>query len=301
MTVFLTGDRLDRKLTARDANRVLRAAQEQEAGLANISPVQLQQVFENNHILVRNDTNLRVWPFRVMGYAQADSRFDFRLANVNRRLNVFSGQKRKLYKHWFRHCVLQTGAQPGEVVPAAITGLTFAMVRIPFDTTTQLSMGTQVALEDGDIFQGGWEYAGFYQLGSATVGRYGHAQVMRTGLQSGIITTNGLALVEMQKITPVWRATLTNRVSTTEFDAVLPDYSASGPTGTIKVYDPQNICPDTTVIPTGTTSIPALIEVYQPSVNTNDKSELPDIAGVLINVSAATVRTGLQTEDAPPP
>jgi len=280
---------------------MLRAAQEHEEGLANISPAQLEQVFANNHILVRNDTNLRVWPYRVMGYAQADSKFDFRLSNVNRRLNVFTGQKRKVYKHWFRHCVLQQGAQPGEVVPAAITGLTFAMVRTPFDTPSQLSIGCQVALEDGDITFGGWEYNGFYQLGSASVGRYGHAQVMRTGEQSGIITSNACALVELQKLTPVWRATLTNRVSTTEFDAVLPDYSAQGPTGTIKVLDPQNICPDTTVIPTGATSIPALIEIFQPSLNTNDKSELPDIAGVLINVSAATTRDGLQTEDAPPP
>lgn len=300
MTVFLTGDRFDRKVTARDANRMLRAAQEQEAGLANISPAQLQQVFENNHILVRNDTTTRVWPYRVMGYAQADSHFDFRRCNVNRSLNIFSGQKRKLYKHWFRHCVLQVGAWPGEVVPAAITGLTFAMVRSPFDTVSQLSIGTQVALEDADLYLGGWEYAGFYEIGSATVGRYGHAQVMRTGLQSGIISTNGLALVELQKITPIWRATLTNRVSTNEFDAVLPDYSAAGPTGTIKVYDPQNICPDTTVISTGAQSIPALIEVYQPSKNTNDKSELPDIAGVLVNVSAATVRQGLQEESMSP-
>lgn len=295
MTVFLTGDRIDRKITARDANRMLRAAQEQEAGLGNISAAQLLDVFENGHILVRNDTNQTAYPFAVMGYAQADARFSWRFGNLNRKLNIFSGQRPKLYKHWFRHCVLQTGARPGEVVPAAINGLTFAAVRTPNDSSTQLAMGTHVAIEDADFYTSAWPYAGFYQIGSGTVGRYGHAQLIRAG--NGVNDVVNTALVNLQQITPVWRATLSNRVSGSEFDASLPEYNAAGPTGTIKVYDPQGICPDTSVIPTGTVSISALVEIYQPSVMTNDKSELPDICGILINVSASTIREGLQVDE----
>lgn len=299
MTVFLTGDRIDRKITARDANRMLRAAQEQEAGLANISPSQLVDVFENGHILVRNDTTLTAYPFCVMGFAQADSRFAWQYGNLNRRLNVFSGQRPKVYKHWFRHCVLQQGARPGEVVPAAVSGLTFAAVRTPTDSTTQLSIGTNIALEDADLYGTAWPYAGFYELGSNATGRYGHAQLLRS--HTGLTGTINPSLVMLKQPTPVWRATLSNRLSTSEFDGSLPNYSAAGPTGTIKIYDQQGICPSTDIIPTGSISIPALVEIFQPSVMTNDKSELPDICGILINVSAATIRLGLQTEEIPPP
>lgn len=299
MTVFLPGDRIDRRITARDANRMLRAAQEYDAGLGNISARQLIDTFENGHILVRNDTNLRTYPFCVMGFAQAESAFQFELSNVNRRLNIFIGQKPKVYKHWFRHCVLQQSAAPGEVVPAAVSGLTFASVDTPRDTPSILAVGAQVALVDGDMVNNQWPYSGFFEIGSTGVGRYGHAEMIRAGAHRAIIRT---ALINMKKITPCWRITLTNRVSSSEFDGSLDDYLNLTPgSGTLKVYDPQGICPGTSVVPTGSCTVKGFVEIYQRSIESNDKTFLPDIAGILISVNAATVRDGLQEETMPPP
>ena len=295
MTVFLPGDRIDRKISARDANRMLRAAQEYDAGLGNLSPGQLQDVFENGHILVRNDENLRAYAFCAMGFAQAEAPFRLDYSNCNRRLNIFIGQRPKLYKHWFRHCVLQQGAAPGEVVPAAINGLTFAAVETPRDTPSVFSLGAQVALYDSDFVPNSWMYSGFYEVGSSTNGRYGHAELVRAASHRVPIRT---ALINMKKITPCWRVTLTNRVSTTEFDGTLDEFNFTG-SPTIKVYDPQGICPGTSVVPTGGCSVKGFVEIYQNSVTTNDKTFLPDIAGILISVNAAVVRQGLQLETPP--
>ncbi len=299
MTVFLRGDRLDRRVTARDANRMLRAAQEYDAGLGNLTTQQVIDTFQAGHILVRNDTQWTVYPYTVMGYAQADARFDTRNANISTRLNVFTGQRLKVYKHWFRHCVFQQGAAPGEVVPAAINGLSFCSVRDPANTTTTLAMGSMVAIEDADTFSTEWFYSGFRHLGSTTAGRYGHAHLVQAG---NLGVTFRYALVNLQKITPCWRVSLTNRVSNVEFDGVIADYSGIiGSSGNMKVYDPQGICPDTTIIPTGACDVKGFAEIYQPSINTTNKTEIPDIAGVLISVNATTVRDGLQEETILPP
>lgn len=298
MTVFLPGDRLDKRITARDANRMLRAAQQQDAGLGNLSPAQVQDTFDAGHILVRNDTNVRTYPFCLMGYAQADNPYRYELSNVHRRLNIYTAQRPKLYKHWFRHCVLQQAAAPGEVVPAAISGLTFASVNTPRDTPSILATGAQVAILDSDLFPNTWHYTGFYQIGSTIVGRYGHAELVRAGAHSALIRT---ALIRLGAVTPCWRITLTNRVSTDEFDGSLDDYNTQiGNSGTLKVYDPQGICPGTDIIATGSCSLKGFVEIFQPSQETNDKTFLPDICGVLVSLNATSVRTGLQTESMPP-
>lgn len=300
MTVFLTGQNFTRNLTAKDANRMLKVAQDAEAGAGNLTTKQIRNAWENGHILVRNDWGNWLPAYAAIGIGPASYLYDIR--NLPRRDKpesvIYSGQLIKIKKHWFRHGIIQQRAAMGELVPCAIEGVTFAQVRYTgsSQTTSQL-LGVRVALQDyeqsrttieGGMFRAAREYNTYF----------GHAELLQASRE--YFPERHRSLVKLHQRNTVWRAVLSNRVDAYEFDGYLSVYGSASYTQ-IKIYDVWGVMPNTTDLPTGSCSIPCGIELTQGLLEpTSEQTNLPDITGYIISVNRGTTITNLQTVSQPP-
>jgi hypothetical protein len=297
MTVFLTGQNLTRNLTAKDANRMLKVAQEAEAGAGNLTTKQIRNAWENGHILVRNDWGVYLPAFAVTGVGPAQYLYDVRnLPRRDRQQSViYSAQLIRLKKHWFRHGVVQQRAGMGEIVPCAINGVSFAQVRYSGTSTNQM-LGVKVALQDWD--QQSTQAGGIFFPEREFSTFFGHAELLQASKET--FPERHRSLVKLHQRNTVWRAVLTNRVDSLEFDGYLSVYGSFS-WSTIKIYDVWSVMPNTTDLPTGSCSIPCGIELTQGLMEaTSEQTNLPDITGYIISVNRGTTITNLQTVSEPP-
>lgn len=291
MTVFLTGDNFQRKLTAKDANRMLKAAQEQEAGAGNLTTRDIIDAWQNQQVMVRWDGPLRADAYSVIGIGNALEPYTSGTLPVRDRqqLNIFRGQLLRIKKHWFRHGVLQRHAWPGELVPAAVYGLTFAqMAGSAYDNATGPFQGSRVILRDV-AYNGTDDRMGMFEYQTSVSTSFGHAKLMRATNQQ--LYERHRSLVQLHERNTVWGALLTNRVSTTEFDGHITIYGAT--LGAIKIWDVFSLMPSTTDIPTGACNIGVGIELTQNCQNSTAEA-LPDITGYIICVNRSTTLTGVE-------
>jgi hypothetical protein len=300
MTVFLTGQNLTRNLTAKDANRMLKAAQEAEAGAGNLTTKQIRNAWEANQILVKNDWGNWLPAFSAIGIGPNLYHYD--VVNIPRRDRqqsiFYSGQKTRIKKHWFRHGVIQQRAAIGEIVPCAVDGITFAQVIYTNSSnTTDKILGCKVALRD--VAETSPEATiGWFRAIREYDTHFGHAELLAANRES--LPERRRALLKLNQRNIVWRAVLTNRVSTTEFDGYLSAYG-SFTWSTIKIYDVWSVMPNTTDLPTGSCSVPCGIELTQGLLEpTSEQTNLPDITGYIISVNRGTTITNLQTVSEPP-
>jgi hypothetical protein len=287
MTTFLAGDKFGKRLTAKDANRMLRAAQEQEAGLANVTIRDVQRVWENGHILVRNDAE-SVPVFSVLGYANSPQVIDPQRGNVGQQLIYFIGQRFHAHKHFFRHCVIQSAARTGEVVPAAVSGITFARCAAAewignqeFMTMSSLLIQHMATQDGGDNATFGgyfkeYTYSTSFDFGQAKLIK---APIVNGGDNSGSYRSR--ALVLLRQYTPVWRGTLSTIGTAGVYTGKIDAYS--GITDTIDIYDPLK------VVPSGMTSAEVGscvvgLQFCQPRSTEADPSVLNKIRGCIVTL-----------------
>ncbi len=289
MTVFLTGDNFQRKLTAKDANRMLKAAQEQEAGAGNLTSQDIQRAWDNQHVMVRWDGPLRADAYSVIGIGNALEPYNSGALPPRDRqqLNIFRGQLVRVKKHWFRYGVLQQHAWPGQVVPAAVYGVTFAQLSV-YDNNTGPLQGSRLALRD-IAFSGSDDRTGVFYYQTSTSTSFGHAKLLR-GTRDTLLEKHR-SLVQLHDRNTVWGALLTNRVSTTEFDGHITIYGAT--LGAIKIWDVFSLMPPTSEIPTGSCNIGVGIELTQNITNSTAEA-LPDISGYIICVNRGTTLTNVE-------
>lgn len=300
MTVFLTGQNFTRNLTAKDANRMLKVAQEAEAGAGNLTTKQIRNAWESNQILVKNDWGNWLPAFSAIGIGPNLYQYDVvNLPRRDRQQSIFySGQKTRIKKHWFRHGVIQQRAAIGEIVPCAVDGLTFAQVTYSNrGETTDKYLGVKIALQDvanvspentHGFFSRIYQYSTFF----------GHADLFSVNRE--FLLEKKRALIRLNQRNTVWRAVITNRVDATEFDGYLSVYG-SFDWSTIKIYDVWGLMPNTTDLPTGSCSVPCGIEITQGLTKaTSEQTNLPDITGYIISVNRGTTIKNLQTINQPP-
>lgn len=244
MTTFLAGDKFTKRLTAKDANRMLRAAQEHEAGLANITLKDVQRVWENGHIFVRSDSE-SVPAFSVLGYANSPQFLDPQRANVGQQLIYFIGQRFHAHKHFFRHCVVQTDARMGEIVPAAISGVTFARCKMNegngYATMGSLLIEHMATQDGGDNATIGGYFKQFAEFNYSVQSDFGQAMLIKAPLRDAQFSNLSRALVLLRQYTPIWRGTLSTKVSARVFTGKISAYG--GINDTIDIYDPLQIVP----------------------------------------------------------
>jgi hypothetical protein len=299
MTIFLTGQNLTRNLTAKDANRMLKVAQEAEAGAGNLTTKQIRNAWESNQILVRNDWGHRLPAFSAVGIGPSSYAYD--IINIPRRDKqqaiVYSAQKLRIKKHWFRHGVIQQRAAAGEIVPCAIDGVTFALTTYTAIDTTYPYLGDKLALMDvGEVSPD--ELVGYYKRQRELNVYYGHAELLRSSAQ--VVPERNRSLIRLNQRNTVWRAILTNRVDSTEFDGYLTIYGSSS-RGQLKVYDPFSLMPGTSDVPTGSCNIVCGIEITQGLLDpTSEQTNLPDIIGYIVSLNRGTTVINLQTVSEPP-
>jgi hypothetical protein len=280
MTTFLAGDQLTRRLTAKDANRMLRAAQEHEAGLANLTAKDVLRVWQNGHVLVRNDaTGGPADKFCVLGYANSPALVEPNLANVDPQLFFFIGQEFRPYKHFFRHCVLQQRAVPGEVVPAAVSGLTFAQVFTPIETATTYATGGHLYIE----YSATDPKPTYFSQSLSESFQFGHATLLKAPCKSPTFQVRSTALVMLRQFTPIWKATISTRVDARNYTGKLTAYSISESGVTINIRDPLLIVPSSmTSAEIG--SITAGVQLCQPNLTGTDPAALPNIEGCFVTL-----------------
>jgi hypothetical protein len=280
MTTFLAGDQLTRRLTAKDANRMLRAAQEHEAGLANVTAKDVLRVWQNGHILVRNDaTGGPANRYCILGYANSPTLVEPNLANVDPQLFFFIGQDFRPYKHFFRHCVLQQRAVAGEVVPAAVSGITFAQVFEPLESPTTFATGGHLAINYSSSAIG----PTYFSQSLNESFQFGHATLVKAPCNSPLFQVRSTALVMLRQFTPVWRATIDTRVDQRNYTGKLTAYATSESGVTINIRDPLKIVPSSmTSAEIG--SITAGIQLCQPNLTGTDPAALPNIEGCFVTL-----------------
>jgi len=305
MTVFITGDNFQRGLTAKDANRLLKVAKQTDAGLGNLTSKQLVRAWENGHILVRNDypNNYKLPAYSTVGIGPAVYRYSGKGAESRGKqdMNVWSAQKLSIKKHWFRHGVIQQYAAQGEVVPCAVSGLTFAIPDSPMlDTNVGPYLGVKIALnayaaDDNSELWGPWTTANHGPTGG-TSNQIGHAELLVSNKSASQFESR--ILIRLNRHNVVWRARLTNRVSTQEFDGYIDNYGAT--LGVIKIYDPMYLMPGTDLIPNGSMSAVVGIEIAQgQSAATNEQTNLPDITGYIVCLQRSVALEGVTMETPP--
>jgi hypothetical protein len=300
MTVFLTGQNLTRNLTAKDANRMLKVAQEAEAGAGNLTTKQIRNAWEANQILVKNDWGNWLPAFSAIGIGPNLYHYD--VVNIPRRDRqqsiFYSGQKTRIKKHWFRHGVIQQRAAIGEIVPCAVDGLTFAQVTYSNrGDTTDKYHGVKIALQDVANVEPDAIFGFFSRMHEYST-FFGHADLLSVNRE--FLLEKKRALIKLNQRNTVWRAVITNRVDTTEFDGYLSVYGNLS-YATIKIYDVWSVMPNLTDLPTGSTNIPCGIELTQGLTQaTSEQTNLPDITGYIISVNRGTTITNLQTVSEPP-
>ena len=285
MTVFLTGDNFQRKLTAKDANRMLKVAQEHEAGAGNLTASDIQRAWDNNHILVRWNATYKLYAGSVIGIGNPSTRYTYGEGpqRYAQQLNIFPGQRLKIKKHWFRYGIAQTTAKQGEIIPVAISGNTMAFVN-----SSNMQEGARVALWDTDQYNFATTEYSYFQPTSEYGTAFGHAVLVKG---SGRAIPKSRALVRLNDRNTVWRATLNNRVSATEFDGFLSVYGT--PVSDIKVFDPVGVMPGTTDMPIGAIGVTAGIEITQKTEAISGET-LPDITGYIICVNRGTTLTNVE-------
>jgi|688.fasta_scaffold215703_3 hypothetical protein len=293
MTVFLTGDNFGRRITAKEANRILRAGQEQEAGLANVSVRDVQRVWENGHILVRNDSGQSVPAFSVLGYAGSPQYIDPNRANVGQQLVVFIGQRYHAYKHFFRHCVLQTSALMGEVVPAAISGVTFARIKdneggsATYRTGEKLLVQHIATQDGGDNAAIGSYFYRYRHLDSQT--EFGQAQVIKFPAKPGDDSFNAIrsrGLVLLRQFTPIWRGTMSTIESgTRNYTGKITAFE--GITETIVIRDPFQVVPNAITSGEITSAVVGL-QLGQNEDAVSDPATLPNIRAAIVTIDNYT-------------
>lgn len=278
MTTFLAGDKFTKRLTAKDANRMLRAAQEHEKGLANITVRDVLRIWQNGHILVRNDASFNADKYQVLGYANSPALVEPNLANVDPQLFFFIGQDFRPYKHFFRHCVVQQRAVVGEVVPAAVNGLTFAQVFEPIETDTTYATGGHLAIN----YTSSLISPTYFTQSTNESFQFGHATLLKAPCKSfyGVRNT---ALVMLRQFTPVWRATIDTRVDSRNYTGKLTAYATSESAVTINIRDPLKIVP-TSMTSAEIGSITAGVQLCQPNLTGTDPATLPNIEGCFVTL-----------------
>lgn len=301
MTVFLTGDNFQRNLTAKDANRMLKAAREVDAGAGNLTSSQVVRAWQNGHIFIRNDypNNFSLPAYSTIGIGPALYEWSTQgpLVRNQQWQNIWRGQKINLKQHWFRHGVIQQSAAAGEIVPCAIDGITFAIADNPILNAASPwhYSGVRIALNiyDSTDYSERWEPWTYKRDQSqAFVGQARLLQSARTAEQ-----TRSRILVKLNDHNSVWRAVLTNRDNETTFDGYLSAYG----TGTaIKIYDPMSIMPGTADLPTGSVSnLVVGVEITQgvAAAGSDPEDELADIEAYIVCVNRTTALTGVQLEE----
>jgi hypothetical protein len=300
MTVFLTGDNFQRNLTAKDANRMLKAAREVDAGAGNLTSSQVVRAWQNGHIFIRNDhPNYRLPAYSTIGIGPALYEWSTQgpVPRTQQWQNVWRGQRINLKQHWFRHGVIQQSAAVGEIVPCAIDGITFAIADTPIlnGPSPWHYSGVRIALNiysQNDISER-WEPWTFIR--DAAQAFMGQARLLQSSRTDS--TTRGRILIKLNDHNSIWRAVLTNRDNETTFDGYLSAYG----TGTaIKIYDPMSIMPGTADIPTGSVSnLVVGVEITQgvAAAGSDPEDELADIEAYIVCVNRTTALTGVQLEE----
>ncbi len=308
MTLFITGDNFQRGLTAKDANRLLKVAKETDAGAGNLTSKQLKRAWENGHILVRNDYPLqyRLYAYSTVGIGPATYRYNTTGAPLRgtQDLNVWSAQKLNIKKHWFRHGVIQQSAAYGEIVPCAVSGVTFAIARTPIlDTSANSYLGTKVAFDSADYLA---EVSSPTEWGPWSRRGMGFASDSETFVgQAEMLVSTRFAdpaksriLIRLNRHNIVWKAQITNRISTKNFDGYISSYGT--PYGDLKIYDPMSLMPGTDLIPNGAMSATVGIEITQGQESpTSDNTNLPDITGYIVCLQRSVALEGVTMETPP--
>lgn len=294
MTLFLTGDNFQRKLTAKDANRMLKVAQEKEAGAGNLTTKDVMRAWNNNHILVKWDATYKLYAGSPIGINNPTTRYTYGegYPRYAQELNIYPGARLKIKKHWFRYGIAQTTAKQGEIIPVAISGNTMGFV-----DGASMEEGGRVGLLDTEQLQ--FSYFDFsYLRSNVEYGTsFGHAVLIKG---SGATIPRSRALVRLNDRNIIWRAVLNERVSTTEFNGFLsayPTQTGSGrpdtPISDIKIFDPFGIMPNTSLMPTGAIGVYAGVEITQ-KIEVGSGETLPDITAYIVCVDRQTMLTGVE-------
>ena len=226
-----------RSISAKELNRAIAAGRDRDAGLANLSSRDLNRARENGHILVRNQTGATVKIFSVLGYNNPRTEFYSESQNLFWQRAVWDGATIDLKQHWFAHCVLQQHATAGEVVPAAVNGLTFARVNEGGSSNLRQTMArlceAQPYLNSGDS-EGCADIVGNSAGGSATEQKP--------------------ALIRMGRVDELRLLRLTERVDADEFKCTL--WNETGATAAVEftAYDPAGLAPPTSALGPGVAS-----------------------------------------------
>lgn len=290
MTLFLSGDKFTRQLTAKNANRLLRAAQESEAGAGNLTTSDIQRAWDNNHLLVKWTETHKYYAGSLIGIGNPLQGYTY--SNLFREIRpryaqellIYPGQRFKIKKHWFRYGVLQATAQRNEIVPVAVSGNTMAFVN-----SANMQEGGRIDLHD--VAQDNFTNALYNYFNAPPIdfgAHFGHAILLKG---SGRAIPKSRALVRLNDRNTVWRALLTNRLSTNEFEGFLPAYGT--PISDIKIFDPFQLMPSTSDLPVGSVGVTVGVEITQ-KIQVISGEVLPDITGYIVSVIRGTTLTGVE-------
>lgn len=273
---FTRGDKFTP--TSSDANKLLKLAKEADQGAGNLTAKEIREALQLGHVLVKNNTGAALERFSVIGLG--DRLYPFRLneRRLNLELNAWNADTINVKRHWYHHGVLQQPAAAGEIVRAAIDGITFVKQAGGFSPSKSAPL-YNLSLR-----------AASAAMEQAT---YGHHATCIAQSDTNSISDDNPALCILGRYSRVWAAIVESRTDTDTLAGYLEWYGTGSNKQSINIEDRYHLLPSTTDLPNGTvTNWRVAIEIAQ---GDNDS----DIFGVLLTIPREWAVLGLEASVPP--
>jgi hypothetical protein len=268
---FVRGDRFNP--TASDANRILKKALEADQGAGNLSAREIREGLQLGHIFIKNNTGGSLDRFSVVGLG--DRLYPFRL-NQNRlnwEINAWNGDTINVRRHWYHFAVVQQSCSNGEIVRAAIDGMTFVRMT-----------GGASPSEGSGLFNMALNASGASMQPSS----YGHHARLLAPADTNSASEDNPGLVSLGHYSRVWAAIVESRTDTDTLVGYLDLYGSGSDKQQINIEDDYDLLPSTTDLPTGTVdNFRVAVEICQ-----NDSDS--DIFGRLLTIPRDWTTLGVE-------
>lgn len=275
---FVRGQRFNP--TAADANRLLKLAREADQGAANLNTAELRTALQLGHVLVKNNTGGSLDRFSVVGLG--DRLYPFRLnqRRLDVELNAWNGDTINPKRHWYHFAVVQQSCASGEIVRAAVDGMTFVRMSGGYSPSATSGL-SNMALRANEA--------------SMQPSAYGHHARLLAPADTNSASEDNPGFVSLGKYSRVWAAIIESRTDTDTLVGYLEAYGSGANKQQINIDDDYDLLPSTTDLPTGT------VDAFRVAVEICQSDTDSDIFGRLLTVPRDWYTLGLEKEVPPPP
>ncbi len=268
---FVRGQRFNP--TASDANRILKKALEADQGAGNLSAREIREGLQLGHIFIKNNTGGSLDRFSVVGLG--DRLYPFRL-NQNRlnwEINAWNGDTLNIKRHWYHFCVIQQSCADGEIVRAAIDGMTFCR-----QTGSAGSPSASAGLRNCVLYPGG-------TIADCSYGH--HAKILSPSDTNSVSYTNP-ALIQLGHYSRVWAAIAESRTDTDTLVGYIEEYGDGSNKQQINIEDDYDLLPSTSDLPTGT------VDPFRVAIEICQTDSDSDIFGRLLTIPRDWATLGVE-------